>query len=120
MKDKTNYKLLLIPIISSIILTILVIVISINQKSELIATVYEGWVGILVTYVILSIASISLKKITISFLPLFMMIIYNILSLVMLPKNNMVFLLITIILLIYSIGMIIFNIKISKSKHKAS
>ena len=121
MKDKRNYKLLLIPIISSALLTILLIYlfaktttfddylktwINLNNTFNPEVLLYL-WVVFLTTISVLSIASMRLKKLAISFIMYLLFMIVNIFFVIILPKEINIYMCISVFLIIYSLGMLI-------------
>ncbi len=121
MKDKRNYKLLLIPIISSALLTILLIYlfaktttfddylntwINLNNTFNPEVLLYL-WVVFLATISVLSIASMRLKKLAISFIMYLLFMIINIFFVIILPKEINIYMCISVFLIIYSLGMLI-------------
>ena len=121
MKDKRNYKLLLIPIISSALLTILLIYlfaktttfddylktwINLNNTFNPEVLLYL-WVVFLTTISVLSIASMRLKKLAISFIMYLLFMIVNIFFVIILPKEINIYMCISVFLIIYSLGILI-------------
>ncbi len=138
MKDKTNYKLLVIPIFSSILLAVILTIILIKNvpideyfitgsgidntfaSPYDIAAIFGMWICFLLVFAVLTIASIRLKKISISFSVLLLFLMYNAISLFIIPSKDTKLTIISIILIIYSSAMVVLEVMISKPKGKAS
>ena len=128
MKDKTNYKLLLVPIISSIVIAIIMIYdfsksIDLYQLLEdlvmepdmsninIIRVAFFGWIVFPLICSVFSIASYRLKKLSISFSVYLLFALYNILCLILILTKYTELTLRSICILLYCIGIIILEVK---------
>ncbi len=84
------------------------------------SAIFGLWICFLAVHAVLTIASIRLKKIAISFSVTLLFLMYNVSCLFLIPSKNIELIIITILLLIYTISIIVFEVMVSKPKEKAS